>query len=509
MKVLINLIICVFIYSNIYSQNRINIWQTSFGSPTYGLANEINFNSGSADTLGIIRDMNFFLCSAGICDTSGQLLFYTNGQYIGNRNHDTLLNGYNYNPGYATDIFYCSSGFCSGLGLIQPVIILPFPDNADKYYLLHITGEEFPNPYGTTTFLYQPLEFRYSIVDMSLDGGMGGIPVGSKNLTLLTDTLVTGQIAAVKHGNGRDWFIFIQKFNSNFYYKYLLTPAGIQQIPGQYLGLNSPIINDYFGSALFSPDGNKYAHIISIVDTLNLFDFDRCTGMFSNPIYLTVPDTGIYGRILSCSFSPNNRFLYASTHLNLYQFDLLSPNINNSRTTVATYDGFVSPFPTYFFQHALAPDNKIYLSTYGGCNVLHVINSPDSLGVSCDVSQHSFILPTYNNCLPNFTNYDLGKIAGSPCDTIVGINDPNKNGIFTIYPNPSPDKFWINYEIEVNSKADFHLYNSMGINVFYQTLYGTSKTLLISTKRLSAGVYFAKINLDGKSVYVEKLIINK
>ncbi len=140
---------------------------------------------------------------------------------------------------------------------------------------------------------------------------------------------------------------------------------------------------------------------------------------------------------------------------------------------------------------------------------MHVINYPDSLGVSCNVSQHSFVLPTYNNCLPNFPNYDLGKIAGSPCDTIVGINDPNKNGIFTIYPNPSSDKFWINYEIEVNSKADFHLYNSIGINIFYQTLYGTSKTLLISTKRLSASVYFAKINLDGKSVYVEKLIINK
>ncbi len=187
----------------------------------------------------------------------------------------------------------------------------------------------------------------------------------------------------------------------------------------------------------------------------------------------------------------------------------MSPNINNSRTTVATYDGFVSPFPTYFFQHALAPDNKIYLSTYGGCNVLHVINSPDSLGVSCDVSQHSFILPTYNNCLPNFPNYDLGKMAGSPCDTIVGIDNPVNNVLFTVFPNPSSDKFWINYEIEVNSKADFYLYNSLGINVFYQTLYGTSKTLLVNTKSLSPGVYFAKIIINGQSVYVGKLLINK
>jgi hypothetical protein len=90
----------------------------------------------------------------------------------------------------------------------------------------------------------------------------------------------------------------------------------------------------------------------------------------------------------------------------------------------------------------LAPDNKIYLSMcyvdtfgtyfpylptmYNSYNMnLSVINSPDSAGLACDFQPWSFYLGgkrTYWG-LPNNPDYDLPALAGSPCDTLVGVTE--------------------------------------------------------------------------------------
>jgi hypothetical protein len=105
----------------------------------------------------------------------------------------------------------------------------------------------------------------------------------------------------------------------------------------------------------------------------------------------------------------------------IFQYDLFSSNIPNSVIEVAEWDTVYSPFETKFFLHQLAPDGKIYISTFNGCNVLHVIESPDSLGLACNILQNDLILPIGNLSVPNFQNYNLGILQGSSCDTIVGI----------------------------------------------------------------------------------------
>jgi len=74
------------------------------------------------DTTTIFRTMSFFTTYASICDTSGNLLFYSNGLTIGNHNYDTLHNAINFNPGSATDYYEPD-----GLGIDQAVLILPEP----------------------------------------------------------------------------------------------------------------------------------------------------------------------------------------------------------------------------------------------------------------------------------------------------------------------------------------------------------------------------------------------
>lgn len=124
----------------LYSQNRDNIWMLShqFFAPDCGL----DFSNGFADTFTISRDLNFFLVNASICDTQGQILFYTDGQWIANRNDDTLLNSDHFNPGWATDTFYSSGG---GLGFVQGAMVIPNPGNTNQYYLFYITAERWFN----------------------------------------------------------------------------------------------------------------------------------------------------------------------------------------------------------------------------------------------------------------------------------------------------------------------------------------------------------------------------
>ena len=81
-----------------------------------------------------------------------------------------------------------------GLPIPYGNIILPVPDDSNRYVLFHQTGN-YNSTYLTPTELY------YSVIDVSLNGGLG--EVISKNNIALTNSF-GGGLAACKHGNGRD-----------------------------------------------------------------------------------------------------------------------------------------------------------------------------------------------------------------------------------------------------------------------------------------------------------------
>ncbi len=58
---------------------------------------------------------------------------------------------------------------------------------------------------------------------------------------LLTDTLKWGGgLSVTKHANGRDWWVIVKKHYKNKFYKFLLTPLGIQSMGYQLIGLDDP-----------------------------------------------------------------------------------------------------------------------------------------------------------------------------------------------------------------------------------------------------------------------------
>lgn len=462
----------------------------------------LNFYSGSPDTSTTFRNFGFFITNTSICDTSGNLLFYTNGVKIGNANHDTLWNSDNFNPGFA------STQNCEMLSSPQAALILPMPGWSNLYYLLHESGDQF---FAYNSNHVSPLALKYSLIDMTLDNNLGGMDPATKNVIAINDTMANGFLTACKHGNGRDWWIIAPRFWSNGYYKLLLSPSGLDSVSYQEIG--DSLLYDINGQAVFSPDGNYYA-IVDNVNNLNIFRFDRCSGLFYDSTYIEIPNptpSTLDNRTMGLAFSASSRFLYVTLFSRIIQFDMYSPNISLSQTYVAEWDTFYNPFATNFFNAQLAPDNRIYIGTYAGCYNLHYIEYPDSLGLSCNVVQNSFDITSTllgNIAVPTFANHSLGSLIGSTCDTLTSVNlFHDENIMVDINPIPANNYFKLSITSRLPEVAFFYLYNSSGVEMSYLTLSLEDNSMIFNSENLISGIYFWKIVFRSGATKNGKLVI--
>ncbi|MBK9275195.1 MAG: T9SS type A sorting domain-containing protein [Flavobacteriales bacterium] len=425
------LLLCGFV--GLKAQGLNNLWVGGFdsdGPPPFGGV-DLDFESGSMVISTMSRAIGYRRTSANITDANGNLLFSTNGSFVANGLGDTLLNGTGLNPSSYTSMFP------EGLYLSQACLILPKPDTPGIYYLFHGTIDD----QVTTTANYLYL----TTIDMSLDGGLGGVI--TKNQVLISDTLNVGKITAVRHANGRDWWMFCHKVTTNIYHRLLVTPNGVANDGTQAIGVIRPRDG---GQVCFSPDGSKFAYYWGQFNQdLEVFDFDRCTGLFTNPVHILIDD---YDQMGGVAFSPNSRYLYVSSVEDVYQYDVQAADIGASMVHIAHWDGFYSPFPpfaTLFDIAQLAPDGKIYISTGNSTDKLHVINDPDSAGLACNIEQHGIDLQRYfSNSLPNHPNYHLGPVDGSVCDSLginAGVPAALVEARLRVCPNPSNGSFTLSY----------------------------------------------------------------
>ncbi|HUM47684.1 MAG TPA: hypothetical protein PLD84_12215 [Chitinophagales bacterium] len=359
----------------------------------------IDFNGSYPIPVEIVSDtpVNFFLTHASACDSNGHLIFYTDGRNIYNKNFEIMDNGNNLSP----EIDLLDTTWEGRYNICQGAIAVPYPDHKNQFYVFHERLIWFP---GHVDF--QPFNLYYSIVDINQNDGQGNVI--QKNVVLHSDTLVNGKLMACKHANGRDWWLFCHEYKNNTFLRWLITPDGIDGPFQQSIG-SEMTKYDAWGQLVFSPDGKKCALFnVTLSMFLDLFEFDRCTGMFTNYSSANIPflqdSSDLNGGL---AFSPNSRFLYATMDRNIYQFDTWASDWQNSRITVGTWDGSNIPLPTYFWLCQLAPDNKIYISTSSGTSVMHVINNPDSLGLKCNFVQHQFLLPVINGVIPNFPHFRM------------------------------------------------------------------------------------------------------
>ncbi|MFZ4544583.1 MAG: hypothetical protein ACOYOA_11070, partial [Saprospiraceae bacterium] len=241
-------IFCLFSVASA-AQKHDYVWTFGYDNhyPIFGGTN-INFNTNPPDTDYVKRNININYDCASISNRDGKLLFYTNGCKIFNNKNKLSKNGSGLNPGMVSNE-RCDNGNIIGQGSL----FLPHPTDTSLYYLFHLHPVEvLVNNLGLIAD-----QICYTLIDQKGDDGNG--EVIKKNVVVHPDTIAFGKMTAVRHGNGRDWWIIVPRMFQNRYIKILLTNSGIEGPFFQDIGLVNE--NDYgTGQAVFTPDGTKYIH---------------------------------------------------------------------------------------------------------------------------------------------------------------------------------------------------------------------------------------------------------
>jgi hypothetical protein len=498
MKLGVNKLLCKIIFlhvllwhSNLFSQvpGRDNIWMLrDLPTPT-DTAIGIDFTTGQPDTFSLSRSMSFTLSNASICDSVGHLLFYTNGCYVANSQHQMIMGTNGFNPGYETSYDF------RGSLILQSTLILPWPNKSSVYCIIHMSADTFT--IGNNYFEV-PINLRYSAIDMTLDNGLGGF-TNVKNQIVVDDTLVLGRLTACKHANGRDWWILAHQLMTNRYYELLLSPDTVLVYRTQDIGdsISSGIA---IGTAIFSRDGSRFAYCNGD-SILNIFNFDRCRGELTNRLSVYLNDT-LDLALTGCAFSPSGRYLYLSNNFHVFQLDMNANDIAASKIIVGTWDSTYTPGTATFFYMVLGPDNKIYLSTWGGLAYFNVINNPDSAGAACNFVQRGLPLPFLGvHSMNNAPNYSLGPLTGTICDSLSnGIEViANKNSALTVYPNPAISTITLSCDQQLSKNNFIVIYDFLGKEVFSgQNIIGNSFEINISD--FSTGVYTVIVQNSSRQV---------
>lgn len=454
-----------------------NLWMGGYSSgngPPFGGV-DMEFGSGAVVVSYAPRDIDLRRTNTNITDGQGESLFSTNGVHVANATGFPMQNGLGLSPSAYT------SQYPNGLYICQAVMTLPAPGAEGIYYLFHGTIDT-PNPAtAVATRLY------VSTIDMSLDGGLGGVV--TKNQVVINDSLNVGKITAVRHANGRDWWVFCHEPDNDVFHRLLVTPEGITVDGTQNIGV---VRQPDAGQVCFSPDGTRFAYYWGYLSDLDIFRFDRCTGLFYDPVHIEIDDTNGSGGV---AFSPNSRYLYVPSVMDVYQFDTDAADIAASMVHIAEWDGYYSPqppFATLFDPAQLAPDGKVYIGTGNGTLHYHVIHDPDQPGTACDLEQHGVELPAYCfNSLPNHPNYHLGALTGSPCDTLglsLGAEAWAADGAVSAYPNPSGGEFNVSYRAQPVA-GTLEVRDVEGRIVYRQRLPQWSTVHRVALNNMAAGLY--------------------
>jgi hypothetical protein len=459
----------------------------------------MNFSHDPVSIEYVPKSVGIDFVSSSLSDSNGQLVCFSNGTNIFNKEFSIIENGNEIQP---------SQWYPWGLGS-QSLIMLPFGQS--KYILL---SGKLVNYYAKNGSLIGGLSpFFYYHMRFDEPTPLGSIEIVKESINY--DTVNYHGTTAVRHGNGRDWWVVSQKNESNKYSIIYLNDGHPEKHTLQSVGDSLPPGWDH---AVFSPDGRWYARYswwgkigpngVTYSDVY-LYNFDRCSGVLSNFKSYRLKDNGPGG----VAISPNSRYLYVSNWDTIFQYDLHAPDIFATETVVAGYDGFRGEdgWPVRFFTPQLAPDGRIYICVPNvSSRYLHYIEHPDSAGLACKVVQHGIKLPVYNsNTLPNLPYFRLYEEKGSPCDTIWKGKREDYTGIL-LHPNPGGAS--VNLHIPgdgLEREGQLNMYSTIGSLVLTMPLPAKTTDNPLNTNGLGIGLYFYEIAINGKRVFRGKWIKNK
>ena len=492
------LILSICFSGSCLSQKHDNIWLMGYGGrqthPEYGnafLQFPLDTSTFQNEPLGR-ADTDF--TNLAICNEGGALQFYTDGLFLYNKMHQKMA---------GTDSL--THGELAFFDSPQRAIVLPKPGYKNKYIILHQTTIGFI--FNGQTYLISP-DLRMTEVDMDQNNGLGKVVLKEKKI--IVDTLNNGQVCAVKHGNGRDWWALSAKeIAPSSFRRLLITKDSVFESDFVSTGIRT-FINT--GQSTFSQDGSMYASCSfyglspNFTVYLDVYSFNRCSGE------LTWIGQDIYqGLYPACgvAFSPDSKLLYLSLGTKLMQYEMSLEQFQPTRMEIDTFDGNRDPFHTTFFMLQNAPDGKIYMSANNAVRSLHVINDPNIRGKGCNFKQHSLKLPVHNNFgVPNYPNYRLGPVKGSPCDTLPVVSTDTEGEIpLSLSPNPVSDELQIGYDLRGDYQHSVaEVWDMQGRLMVRQPLDSYQNRTSLSTRDWLPGIYAVRIVQYGRVLAWDKVV---
>lgn len=390
--------------------------------------------------------------SASVSDKhTGDLLFYSNGQKCWNRNQTVMPNG--------DSLLGNGSTFPDWTVSPQGVLIVPVVDNPKKYYLFSMEAGGGWGGGRLNGRLY------YSIVDMSLNNGLGDVVPGQKNI-LIDSALGESMLAVPGDKCERNVWLVVHTMDSAIFKSYEITAAGISASPvlshtgNQIQGRDTTLIagwlqvisKAYSNSFMsISPDRKLLAisaRSSKVKGRLNgqlLCQFDVATGVVSNGMKI-IDTVGCTGAV----FSPDNSKLYALTE------DRVNTAVNPSACYPSSIPGISTAFIVYQYDVSVLTAATIIASkfqVFSSCAVsgqpklyndkiyfpqieyLNRINSPNLAGAACDFQYATIGL---NPNAYSYLSLPADVIAWPDADTLVTKRDTficNDSLAYTLHPD--------------------------------------------------------------------------
>lgn len=368
---------CIFLPLLLHAQDENNYW-------AFGHRAGIDFSQNPP----VVFETELVAWEGGsvyAADAAGNKLFYSNGNTVWDAADNVMPNGNGIaGNGPASPGFPCSAaqGTLAAQSIAHP----------EQYYLFTLDAGEAA-PYGLG-------KLRYSVIDMTLNGGLGDVAGGTKNI-VLEDSLSEKMLLAP--GKGCYYWLLVHHVSRPLYYAFRIDAGGINPVPVISTGILPGLMG--IGMMALSPDATRVtmSHYLS---GFEIATFDNATGIVSDARQFS--DFSLFGMSSHC-FSSDNTKLYLCRNNRLLQYNAtLYPNVaalEASAVEIAT--GNDAPFG-YMRR---SPQGKIYIPNYNTPS-LALINDPDNPGLACNYIQNGIILPVFTQ-FPNPVNppspyYGLG-----------------------------------------------------------------------------------------------------
>jgi gliding motility-associated-like protein len=340
-----------------FSQNETNNW-------AFGVNAGLDFSNGDVTVLND-RSMVTPAGCASISDDDGNLLFYTNGQTVWNKNHQIMLNG---------------EGLSGEIDGIQSPLIVPKPNDTSTYYIFYtrqavVTSPVYylPGIYYTEVKFDEPNPFGYITVNKDVR---------------IAEIEATNRIVAIHHPQSDTIrVICITKPDPVFgaiipdgefiFRIFNVTPTGVNLTP-----VKRPIDRSItrLGAMKITPDGSYLAFADSASQKVYFYSYNNETISFE-PYYTlpTIPAFGVFLNPYGIEFSQDSRMFYYTGGNYVVQFQYR--NIGGADPA----DYYLMPIENPG-SIQLARNGKIYIAQgdlSDPIGHLSVINKPEKIGEEC------------------------------------------------------------------------------------------------------------------------------